>query len=157
MSDWANNQTLALEPGASGAPVFSPSRPAAQPTCQAVAPPRSATPKRSAARSLFAPCTGSGSLLEAVTEAATRARAGDVVPPASACSSFDEDFEKTNNAERSFVKRWPQAMGAYGTTPPTYMVSYRPVGPEVGCRGRFARASVREARRTNLMKQDLTW
>jgi UDP-N-acetylmuramoylalanine--D-glutamate ligase len=49
-----------------------------------------AAQKIRAAWSLFTPCTGVGSLLEAVTEAAKRATPGDTVLLSPACSSFDQ-------------------------------------------------------------------
>ena len=49
-----------------------------------------ASEKIRAAWSLFTPCTNSGSLLKAITEAASYAASGDVVLLSPACSSFDQ-------------------------------------------------------------------
>jgi UDP-N-acetylmuramoylalanine--D-glutamate ligase len=59
-----------------------------------------AAEKIRSAWSLFTPCTGRISLLEAVTEAAKNAKSGDVVLLSPACSSFDEFRNYQDRGER---------------------------------------------------------
>lgn len=56
----------------------------------------------------FTPCTVTGSLLEAVTEAARRARSGEVVLLSPACSSFDmfQNYQHRGEVFRHAVQRW---------------------------------------------------
>lgn len=70
-----------------------------------------------AAWSLFTPCTLSDSLLEAVTEAAKSATAGDVVLLSPACSSFDQFQDYQQRGER-FCQAVNQLVGVGpGQTP----------------------------------------
>lgn len=63
-----------------------------------------------AAWSLFTPCTGVNSLLEAVTEAARNAVPGDVVLLSPACSSFDQfrNYQHRGEVFRAAVERCRQ-------------------------------------------------
>ena len=69
-----------------------------------------------AAWSLFTPCTLMNSLLEAVSEAAQSAVAGDVVLLSPACSSFDQfkNYQHRGEVFRQAVNLW-QARAAAGT------------------------------------------
>lgn len=70
-----------------------------------------------AAWSLFTPCTTSGSLLEAVEQAATQAVPGDVVLLSPACSSFDQ-FRNYQQRGESFCNAVKSiGRGAMGANP----------------------------------------
>jgi UDP-N-acetylmuramoylalanine--D-glutamate ligase len=60
-----------------------------------------------AAWSLFTPCSTVGTLLEAVAEAAKRAKSGDVVLLSPACSSFDQfrNYQHRGDVFRDAVKK----------------------------------------------------
>jgi UDP-N-acetylmuramoylalanine--D-glutamate ligase len=71
-----------------------------------------------AAWSLFTPCTLSNSLLEAITEAAKNATAGDVVLLSPACSSFDQ-FRNYQQCGEKFCQAVNQLVGVPGPATPT--------------------------------------
>lgn len=71
-----------------------------------------------AAWSLFTPCTLSDSLLEAVTEAAKSAAAGDVVLLSPACSSFDQ-FQNYQQCGERFCQAVNQLVGVGSGQTPT--------------------------------------
>ena len=75
--------------------------------------------KMRAAWSLFAPCFPAVSLLEAVTEAAQKATAGDIVLLSPACSSFDmfQNYEQRGEVFRQAVQQVAETTGDERTAP----------------------------------------
>jgi UDP-N-acetylmuramoylalanine--D-glutamate ligase len=80
-----------------------------------------------AAWSLFTPCTLSGSLLEAVTEAARQAVAGDVVLLSPACASFDQfqNYQHRGEVFRQAVKTLQSSAGQTASASETLTVGER--------------------------------
>jgi UDP-N-acetylmuramoylalanine--D-glutamate ligase len=81
-----------------------------------------------AAWSLFTPCTAVSTLLEAVTEAAKRAKPGDVVLLSPACSSFDQfrNYQHRGDVFRqAFKELAPAADGGPAERTPAAEVSRR--------------------------------
>ena len=75
--------------------------------------------KLRAAWGLFTPCTLVGSLLEAVTQAASAAVPGDIILLSPACSSFDmfQGYQHRGEVYRQAVAQW--LLNARRTAPPT--------------------------------------
>ncbi|HVR35104.1 MAG TPA: UDP-N-acetylmuramoyl-L-alanine--D-glutamate ligase [Methylomirabilota bacterium] len=81
--------------------------------------------KLRSAWSLFTPCTLMDSLLEAVSEAAGKAEAGDVVLLSPACSSFDQfrNYQQRGETFRRAVKAWAQAASGSPRSQPSRQTS----------------------------------
>ena len=74
-----------------------------------------------AAWSLFTPCTLVGSLLDAVSEAASKAVSGDIVLLSPACSSFDmfQNYQQRGEVFRKSVEALRRTMNSGGAVAPT--------------------------------------